>query len=38
MKASEVPGATIAIVEDGKVTHARGYGIKQPRLDRCGRR
>ena len=31
MKASEVPGATIAIVENGKVTHARGYGIK--RLD-----
>src|SRR5687767_5900847 len=31
MKASEVPGATIAIVENGKVTHARGYGLK--RLD-----
>jgi CubicO group peptidase (beta-lactamase class C family) len=28
MKASDVPGATIAIVENGKVTHARGYGIK----------
>ena len=28
MKASEVPGATIAIVENGKVTHARGYGVK----------
>ncbi|HEU4516378.1 MAG TPA: serine hydrolase [Steroidobacteraceae bacterium] len=26
MKASEVPGATVAIVENGKVTLARGYG------------
>jgi CubicO group peptidase (beta-lactamase class C family) len=29
MKASEVPGAAVAIVEDGKVTLARGYGIRE---------
>jgi CubicO group peptidase (beta-lactamase class C family) len=29
MKASEVPGAMVAIVENGKVTHARGYGIRR---------
>jgi CubicO group peptidase (beta-lactamase class C family) len=29
MKASEVPGAAIAIVEDGKVTLSRGYGVKK---------
>ena len=29
MKASEVPGAAIAIVENGKVTLARGYGIRK---------
>ena len=29
MKASEVPGAAVAIVENGKVTLARGYGIRQ---------
>jgi CubicO group peptidase (beta-lactamase class C family) len=29
MKASEVPGAAVAIVEDGKVTLARGYGVKK---------
>ncbi len=29
MKASEVPGAAVAIVEDGKVTLARGYGIRK---------
>ncbi len=29
MKASEVPGAAVAIVEDGKVTLARGYGVKR---------
>ena len=28
MEASEVPGAAIAIVEGGKVTLARGYGIR----------
>ncbi len=27
MKASQVPGAWVAIVENDKVTHARGYGI-----------
>ena len=31
MQASEVPGASVAIVEDGKVTLARGYGVR--RLD-----
>ena len=30
MKASEVPGAWVAIVEDGNVTHARGYGVRHP--------
>ena len=29
MKASEVPGAAIAIVENGKVTLARGYGVRK---------
>jgi CubicO group peptidase (beta-lactamase class C family) len=29
MKASEVPGAAVAIVENGKVTLARGYGVKK---------
>ena len=29
MKASEVPGAAIAIVENGKVTLARGYGVRR---------
>ena len=29
MKASEVPGAAVAIVENGKVTLARGYGIRR---------
>ncbi|MGH8203499.1 MAG: serine hydrolase domain-containing protein, partial [Steroidobacteraceae bacterium] len=29
MKASEVPGATIAIVENGEVTLARGYGVRK---------
>jgi CubicO group peptidase (beta-lactamase class C family) len=29
MKASEVPGATVAIVENGEVTLARGYGVRQ---------
>ena len=29
MKASEVPGAAVAIVEDGEVTLARGYGVRQ---------
>jgi CubicO group peptidase (beta-lactamase class C family) len=29
MKASEVPGASIAIVENGKVTVARGYGVRR---------
>jgi CubicO group peptidase (beta-lactamase class C family) len=29
MKASEVPGAAIAIVEKGKVTLARGYGVRK---------
>src|SRR5688572_5970588 len=28
MRASEVPGATVAIVENGRVTHARGYGVR----------
>jgi CubicO group peptidase (beta-lactamase class C family) len=28
MKASEVPGAWVAIVEGGEVTHARGYGVR----------
>jgi CubicO group peptidase (beta-lactamase class C family) len=28
MKASEVPGASVAIVERGKVTRARGYGVR----------
>jgi CubicO group peptidase (beta-lactamase class C family) len=28
MKASEVPGAAVAIVENGKVTLARGYGLR----------
>ncbi len=28
MKTSEVPGAWVAIVEDGQVSHARGYGIR----------
>ncbi len=28
MKISEVPGAWVAIVENGQVTHARGYGIR----------
>ncbi len=29
MNASEVPGAAIAIVENGKVTLARGYGVRK---------
>jgi len=29
MKASEVPGAAVAIVENGKVALARGYGVKK---------
>jgi CubicO group peptidase (beta-lactamase class C family) len=29
MKASEVPGAAIAIVENGEVTLARGYGVRK---------
>ncbi len=29
MKASDVPGAAVAIVENGKVTLARGYGIRR---------
>src|SRR5262245_49125039 len=29
MKASEVPGAAVAVVADGKVTLARGYGVKK---------
>ncbi len=29
MKASEVPGAAVTIVENGKVTLARGYGVKK---------
>lgn len=29
MKASEVPGAAVTIVEDGQVTLARGYGVKK---------
>ena len=29
MKASEVPGAAVAIVENGQVTLARGYGIRR---------
>src|SRR5688572_7401146 len=29
MQASEVPGATISIVEDGKVALARGYGVRR---------
>jgi CubicO group peptidase (beta-lactamase class C family) len=28
MRVSEVPGAWVAIVEGGQVTHARGYGIR----------
>ncbi len=28
MDMSEVPGAWVTIVEDGEVTHARGYGIR----------
>src|SRR5688572_16189339 len=28
MRASKVPGATVAIVENGRVTHARGYGVR----------
>ena len=38
MKASEVPGAAVAIVENGKVTLARGYGIRQLGSPRAGRR
>jgi CubicO group peptidase (beta-lactamase class C family) len=29
MKASEVPGAAVAIVENGQVTLARGYGVRK---------
>jgi CubicO group peptidase (beta-lactamase class C family) len=29
MQASEVPGAAVAIVEEGKVTLARGYGVRR---------
>ena len=29
MAASEVPGATVAIVENGEVTLARGYGVRR---------
>lgn len=29
MKASEIPGVAVAIVEDGQVTLARGYGVKK---------
>lgn len=29
LKASETPGATIAIVENGEVTLARGYGVRK---------
>ncbi len=29
MKASDVPGAAVAIVENGRVTLARGYGIRR---------
>ncbi len=29
MKASDVPGAAVAIVENGEVTLARGYGVKK---------
>ncbi len=28
-KAWDVPGMSVAIVEDGKVTHARGYGVRR---------
>ena len=38
MKASEVPGAAVAIVENGKVTLARGYGVRPLGSPRAGRR
>jgi CubicO group peptidase (beta-lactamase class C family) len=29
MQATDVPGAAVAIVQDGKVIHERGYGVKE---------
>ncbi|MCE9572809.1 MAG: beta-lactamase family protein [Deltaproteobacteria bacterium] len=29
MKATDVPGAAIAIVQDGKVVHERGFGVRE---------